>query len=530
MSEYIPVLIAGGGPVGLATAVELAHHGVRSVVVEPRAEVSWSRPRAKTTSARTMELFRRWGLADTVRARAAIPVSWSDQAVFTTGLLHREITRFHGCFGLDLTGDDLVAEPGQQVGQPTIEMILREAATASPYTDLRLGWSVGAVAEDAEGVTAALTGPDGTVTEIRADYLVGADGAWSTVRSAMGAEYRGSADERPNFNIVFRTPGLAEQVPHGPAVHYWVLHPQQPGLIGRLDLDDTWWCIAQGITAAEGERDPLRIVRALVGADIEAEIIATDPWKAKLLLVDHYSTDRVFLAGDAAHLNPPWGGHGFNTGIGDAVNLGWKLGAVLNGWAPCSLLASYGIERKPIAAQTISEAARNMATLAPELTDPRLAGTDAEFEAIRPAVAAAVQHAKDSEFHSLGLVLGYGYRGSPAIIGEAGSRLPHRWIGPGDSLYDHLGDGFTLVGDLTKPIVAEFIEAAEAEGIPLDLFEHPDTGLALVRPDQHIAWTDADPQRAREVLRQAIGHTPRAAQHLLSTSPSAHQVTDKEVP
>ncbi|PXX71511.1 2-polyprenyl-6-methoxyphenol hydroxylase-like FAD-dependent oxidoreductase [Nocardia tenerifensis] len=526
MFEHIPVLVVGGGPAGLATAAELAHHGVRSLVVEPRQDVSWLRPRAKTTSARTMELFRRWGLAETVRARAALPVSWSDQAVFTTGLLNREITRFHGCFGLDLTGDDLVAEPGQQVSQPTIERVLREAVTGS-ISELRLGWSATALSEDPAGVTAVLSGPDGEAGTVRADYVVGADGAWSTVRAAIGAEYEGSADERPNFNIVFRAPGLAERVPHGPAVHYWVLHPEQPGLVGRLDLEDTWWCIAQGVTAEDGERDPLRIVRALVGADIDAEIIATDPWKAKLLLADRYGTDRVFLAGDAAHLNPPWGGHGFNTGIGDAVNLGWKLAAVLNGWAPTELLASYETERKPVAAQTIAEAARNMATLAPELTDERLAGTEAEFESIRPAVAAAVQRAKDGEFHSLDLVLGYSYRGSPLVIGEAGGRLPHRWLGPGDSLYDHLGDEFSLVGDLTEPIVAAFAEAAAAEGIPLKLVDHPATGLALVRPDQHVAWAGDDPRDPREVLRRAIGHP---SPHLVATSHHAHLVTDKEVP
>ncbi|MCG8917216.1 FAD-dependent monooxygenase [Actinokineospora sp. PR83] len=506
MHSRIPVLIAGGGPVGLATALELAHHGVRSLVVEPRDEVSWLRPRAKTTSARTMELFRRWGLAGTVRARAALPVEWSDEAVFTTGLLGREVTRIRGCFGLDLTGDDLAAEPGQQIAQPAVEQVLREAVERTAEAALLTGWSVDTLAEDAEGVAVGLVGPDRAAHRIRADYVVGADGAWSTVREAIGTRYEGSADERPNFNIVFRAPGLADRVPHGPAVHYWVLHPTQPGVVGRLDLADLWWCIAQGVTGEEGDADPLRIVRALVGADVEAEVVATDPWKAKLLLAQRYGTDRVFLAGDAAHLNPPWGGHGFNTGIGDAVNLGWRLAAVLNGWAPRSLLVGYEAERRPIAARTIAEAARNMATLGPELTDDRLIGTDSEFAAARPSVARAVQHAKDSEFHSLDLVLGYTYRGSPHVTGAAGGRLPHRWLGPGNSLYDHLGREFTLIGDLTHPLVEEFSAAAAAERVPLALFDDPTGEPALVRPDQHVAWTAADPGVPRDVLRRAIGH------------------------
>ncbi|WP_439680810.1 FAD-dependent monooxygenase [Embleya sp. MST-111070] len=507
MTTHVPVLIAGGGPVGLATALELAHHGVPSLVVEPRTEVSWLRPRAKTTSARTMELLRRWGIASRVRERAALPLSWAHEAVFTTGLLGREITRFTGCFGLDLADDDLVAEAGQQIGQPAIEQILREVVTASAHAELRAGWTVTALAEDADGVTATLSGPDGADREVRADYLVGADGAWSTVREAIGVVYEGGADERPNFNVVFRAPGLADRVPHGPAVHYWVLHPGRPGLVGRLDLDDLWWCIAQGVTREEGEADPLRLVRALVGADIDAEIVATDPWRARMSLADRYGTRRVFLAGDAAHLNPPWGGHGFNTGIGDAVNLGWKLAAVLTGWAPAALLDSYEAERRPIAAQTIEEAARNMATLAPELADPRLAGTDAEFAAVRPAVARAVQETKAGEFHSLDLVLGYTYRGTPLVTGRAGERLAHHWLAPGDSLYDHLGRDFTLVGDLDRPETEEFAKAADTEGIPLHLLHHPPTTLALVRPDQHLAWTATrdEPVNPREVLRRAVG-------------------------
>ncbi|MFF0488624.1 FAD-dependent monooxygenase [Nocardia sp. NPDC004068] len=506
MTTHVPVLVAGGGPVGLATALELAHHGVRSLVVEPRTQVSWLRPRAKTTSARTMELFRRWGIADAVRAEAPLPVSWSDRVVFTTGLLGREITWFDRCFGLDLGGDDRAAEAGQQIPQPALEQVLRAEVTSNPLTTLLTGWTVAAVTEDTHGVAATLTGPDAAERRVRADYLVGADGAASTVRAAIGARYVGSADERPNYNIVFRAPGLAERVPHGPAVHYWVLGATQPGMLGRLDLTDTWWAIAQGLSAERGDADPLRVVRNLVGADIDAEILATDPWTAKMLLADSYGTDRVFLAGDAAHLNPPWGGHGFNTGIGDAVNLGWKLAAVVHGWAPSTLLKSYAAEREPIARRTIAEAVRNMAVLGPELADPRLHGSTAEFESARPLVARAVQEAKDSEFHSLDLVLDYTYRGSPVLCDSGGPRLPHRWLGPGDSLYDHLGPEFTLLGDTRHPLVPEFADAAAAQGIPLTVLHQPVAGLTLVRPDQHVAWTSADGADAAAVLRRAVGH------------------------
>lgn len=492
----VPVLIAGGGPVGLATAVELAHHGVRCLVVEPRETVSWLRPRAKTTSARSMELLRRWGLAQVLRARAPLAVSWSDEAVFVTGLLGREITRIGGCFGLDLIGSDLAAEPGQQVPQPLVEEVLREAVGDALLT----GWQVAGLREDADGVTVRITS-GGREREVRARYVVGCDGPRGVTRDAIGARYEGRQDARPNFNIVFRAPGLAERMPHGPAVHYWVLNPAQPGMLGRLDLDDTWWCIAQGVRAADA--DPVRLVRNLAGADIDVEILATDPWTARMLLADRYAGGRVFLAGDAAHQNPPYGGHGFNTGIGDAVNIGWKLAAVLLGWAPARLLATYESERRPIAAATIEAAAANMATLAPELADPALMGEEAEFEKVRPLVAEAVRRTKDSEFHSLDLVLGYTYAGSSIVASGTGERLPHRWLAPGESLYDRLGPAFSLVGDQETPGAAVVVAQAGELGVPLRVVDLPGESLALVRPDQHVAWRGGDPSGA---LRVALGH------------------------
>ncbi|MEV0827154.1 FAD-dependent monooxygenase [Nonomuraea rubra] len=496
--DSVPVLIAGGGPVGLATAVELAHHGVRCLVVEPRETVSWLRPRAKTTSARSMELLRRWGLAETLRSRAPLAVSWSDEAVFTTGLLGREITRIGGCFGLDLVGSDLAAEPGQQVPQPLVEEVLREAVGDALLT----GWQVAGLQEDADGVTVRITSGD-QEREVRARYVVGCDGPRSVTRAAIGSRYEGRQDARPNFNIVFRAPGLAERMRHGPAVHYWVLNPAQPGMLGRLDLKDTWWCIAQGVRAEDA--DPVQLVRNLAGDDIEVEILATDPWTARMLLADRYASDRVFLAGDAAHQNPPYGGHGFNTGIGDAVNIGWKLAAVLLGWAPPGLLATYESERRPIAADTIEAAARNMATLAPELADPALMGDDAEFEKVRPAVAEAVLRTKDSEFHSLDLVLGYTYAGSAIVSSGAGERLPHRWLAPGESLYDRLGPAFSLVGDQRSPGAAVLVAEAEELGVPLQIVDLPGEPLTLVRPDQHVAWRGGDPSGA---LRTALGRRP----------------------
>ena len=216
-----------------------------------------------------------------------------------------------------------------------------------------------------------------------------------------------------------------------------------------------------------------------------------------MLMADTFGERRVFLVGESAHVNPPWGGHGFNTCVGDAVNIAWKIAAVEHGWAPRGLLASYETERRGVIEQTIASAEANMRMLADVL----------------PRDAAAIQRAKRAEFHSLGLVLGYSYAGSPVIqpgprptldatsytpAAEPGARLPHCWLSDGSSLYDRLGRGFTLVGPVAAPGVADLMRRARRRRIPLTLAESPPdypwrAEFLLVRPDQHIAWRAEDP-------------------------------------
>ena len=348
-------------------------------------------------------------------------------------------------------------------------------------------------AEDAEGA----------LFSTRAQYAVGADGARSVVRAAAGAVYEGSNAGRPNLSIVFRSSGLGALISDR-AVHRWVLNPAAPGVVGPMDLGDVWWAIATGRPDDDRNADPVAIVRAMVGADIEVEVLGTDPWQARSLLATAYRSGRLLLAGDAAHQNPPWGGHGFNTGVGDAVNLGWKLAAVLRGWAPPELLDTYEAERRPVAADTIRIAAENARTLATELASEALMGGPEAFAAARSAAAETVQRMKHIEFHCLGLVLGYGYGPRAAEqttdgsdfhpVAAAGNRLPHHWLAPGDSLYDHLGTGFTVLG--ADQAVAALVAAAERRGVPIrhlgaglvDTSTRYGADVVLVRPDQHIAW------------------------------------------
>ena len=250
--------------------------------------VSHLRPRAKTTNARTMEHFRRWGLAERLRAVAPLKVAWSQDVVFCATLLGHEVMRFTDCLGLFPQRTDLVAEAGQQIAQPLVEEVLREAVGDLETCNSRLGWTLQ---------------PYNNVTMVcgRHSSMSGASSGWSRRPMLWGAtapaawyaqlsarSYEGASDSRPNFGVVFRAPGLAERQPHGPAVHYWVLNPACPGVLGRMDLADQWWGIANGVSAEVGESDPLALIRGLVGAGIDAEVLGTDPWTARMLLADRY--------------------------------------------------------------------------------------------------------------------------------------------------------------------------------------------------------------------------------------------------
>ncbi|MFF2029168.1 FAD-dependent monooxygenase [Arthrobacter sp. NPDC058192] len=560
----VQVLISGGGPSGLFLALDLAARGIATLVIEPRDAVDPTRPRAKTTNARTMTHLRRLGLADALRAAAPLAVDYAQDVIFCTGIAGpeaHELRRFRQAFQLVPGRYDPQPECGQQVPQPVLEEVLREAAAGSPLITLLTGWTVEAVdMSDGDGAAAVagrtpvavgVSDASGRTRSVTAGFVIGADGGSSAVRRRLGLRLEGGSAALSNISILFRSRELGSAITLDPAVQYWVVGADTAGMVGPMDLDDTWWAIVQGVDpqTAVSSGDAAAMVRSLVGTEavnIDVEVVATDPWTARMLLAPEYSRGSIFLVGDAAHLNPPWGGHGFNTCIGDAANLAWKLAAALQGWAGPGLLDSYGRERRPVAERTIRDAAANGEALAYHFADPLLVAAGPDGEAARQAAFEALA-VKQSEFDSLGLVLGYAYGGSPVVVPDGspvpaedptryvpaaspGALLPHVWLGDGTSVYSRLGQGFTLLADAgtldgvpAEHVFAPVLDAAARQGIPVTVAavgpsddgtppsELWGAAAVLVRPDQHVAWRGSSAEAAAAALAVAAGWTaPRA--------------------
>ncbi|MBT2248618.1 FAD-dependent monooxygenase [Arthrobacter sp. BHU FT2] len=552
--EMAQVLIAGGGPSGLFLALDLASRGVASTIIEPRTVVDHTRPRAKTTNARTMAHLRRLGLAGALREASPLPVDYAQDVIFCTGLTGpaaHELRRFRNAFQLVPGRYGPQPECGQQVPQPVLEEVLRAAVAENSLVTFVTGWSVtevnGTAGEGSAvpGAGVVIADASGAPRTIAASYVVGADGGSSAVRRSLGLRLEGGSAALSNISILFRSESLAPAISLDPAVQYWVVGSESSGMVGPMDLDGTWWAIVQGVdpsvTVTTGDAGAM--VRQLVGSDVDVDVLATDPWTARMLLAPEYSRGNIFLVGDAAHLNPPWGGHGFNTCIGDAANLAWKLAATIQGWAGPDLLASYGAERRPVAARTISDAAENGKALAYHFADPDLAVSGPAGDAARREARAALA-VKQSEFDSLGLVLGYAYGNSPVVLPDGpaspaghpiryvpsaapGALLPHAWLAKSFSLYDALGAAFTLLVDAgslggvpADDAFAPVREAGARQGIPLTiaavgpsddgthLSEVWGANAVLVRPDQHVAWRGNAAGAAAAALPVAAGWTP----------------------
>ena len=519
------------GPAGLAMAIELGSRGIRVLLVERNAR-SAAAPRAKTTNVRTRTHLRRWGIADALAAASPLGIDYPNDILFVTRLAGHRLAHFRDAFNAAPARSELYPEHAQWVPQYTLERIMLDHVRTLASVEVRFGVSLVDASATGSGVVARLDGPGAEVSEFTARYLVGADGARSRVRELVGAKMEGRYGITRNYNIVFRAPGLAQAHSQGCAVQYWQINSDGASLIGPMDEGDVWFFMPTGMKEGQtlsNEDASGAIVRA-TGVDLPYEILSTDEWLASRLLADSYRKGPMFLVGDACHLHPPFGGYGMNMGIADSVDLGWKMAAAVQGWAAPALLDTYEVERRPMHEAVMEEAVANNAVLGGQLYQEGLENDSPEGEALRGSTRERILAAKAREFHTLGTVLGLGYRPSPAITADGtpepphngqvytpsarpGSLAPHVWLVDGRSLYDLFGAGFALVvaeqADTLQ--VAGATADAQAFDVPLNVVwpEGIDVralygaDMALVRPDQYVAWRGD--RWTAEALHRATG-------------------------
>jgi 2-polyprenyl-6-methoxyphenol hydroxylase-like FAD-dependent oxidoreductase len=521
----IDVLIVGAGPVGLTLAIDLAWRGINVTVVETRAPAAPPEPKCNHVAARTMEIFRRLGVAEKVR-NAGLPADYPHDIVYRTTFTGQELTRIPiPCRRDRFTAKDgpdcnwPTPEPPHRINQIFLEPILFEHAAAQPRIRIINRTSVEQVV--VEDTAARVTLRDletGTVSGLNCRYLIGCDGARSIVRKTIGAELAGDAVVQRVQSTYIRAPDLIGRQHHERAWGTGVINPRRSGMVYAIDGRERW-LVHNYMKPGEGDFDSvdrdacLRTILG-VGADFNYEVISREDWFGRRLIANKFRDRCAFIAGDAAHIWVPYAGYGMNAGIADAMNLSWLLAAHLNGWAPAAILDAYEAERWPITSQVsrfaMSHAEaeiRRRGAVPDEIEAAGLAGHRARQDVGRLSYEINVQ-----QYACAGLNFGTYYDRSPIIAYDGaehpaytmnsytpstvpGCRTPHLWCADGQSLYDAMGPEFTLLRFDAALDVTALEAAARRRELPLRILDverpatgDPDHALVLSRPDQHVAW------------------------------------------
>lgn len=519
-----PVVVVGAGPVGSALALELARHGTPSVVLEKSAKPPRF-PKMDYVNGRSMELLGRLGLSAEIRSRG-VAADQPTNFVFSRGAAEPPVTVWRYPSVADVSRRNAETTDGtmpdqayQRVQGSLLEQVLRRAASEHPLIELRQGCRVTGYTPAGAGVTVSVAGPRGT-DSVTGRYLVACDGAASTVREAAGIAVQATGPPTQHCSLYFTSadPALRR---YGPA--FLTTTTRGLNLVSR-DGAHTW---TASFLVKDGQQpeDPVAVMWDKFGGTFAIdELLDVSHWRGTLAVAEAYRAGPVFLAGDAAHQFYPVGGHGANTGIADAVDLGWKLAAVTAGWGGPGLLDSYQPERRPVAlfnremCANLMEAWQRFARLA-------AIGTARE-------VLAGFLQQEVYQLDNVGIHFGYRYSGSSVVSAADAAAGPPPWhwgeVTPvpwpggrvpsialdGTPLYQLLGTGFTLV-DLSGTGEGEtFVKEAAQRGIPLTWVGCDDAAirhrwscdLVLVRPDQHVAWQGSGvPPSVGAVLDQVCG-------------------------
>jgi FAD-dependent monooxygenase len=415
-----------------------------------------------------------------------------------------------------------------------VEAALMARCLADPLIDVRRPWSVADLRQDADGVDLTIVHSEsGEELVLRTGYVVGCDGAHSQVRTLLGIEQQGSEAVATLSLVHFRSRDRERLQAHG---QFWHVYFATGGILIAQDEDEVWTVHAMLPPDADtGELDPVALVHQVCGVPVEIdEVLEHTFWRPNVLVADRFRSGRVFLAGDACHQVIPTGGYGMNTGLADAIDIGWKLAAVLDGWGGEALLDSYEAERRPVAIRNRDWSFRNLSVQLQILdrADVALVDEDSDRGATHRAELAAFVAGHDGENTSTGLELGYCYADSPVVASEEGSpleldplayvpstrpgaRAPHVPLADGRSILDSFSRGLTLV-DHGAPDAGRVLDAAAAHGVPIShLALEADASsarvyerrLVLLRPDGHVAWRgDAAPADCRALIARITGH------------------------
>jgi len=509
------VLIAGGGPVGTALAVDLALRGVDCVVVERRTTIDQA-VKAQELSSPTMEHFARWGIADELRRRTP---GHSHASIWFRGPLAEPAL---GEVSWNAPDPAQVSELPHVAAQRHVNALLRERAVELGVPHV-MGWVLDDLEQHEGGVTVTLRSVDGDeTTRVEAAYVVGADGGHSRTRTAAGIGRTESELLARHYNLVVRMSDLVERLGGVPTLVNMVWMPTWHSMGHAVDVDAGVWRQLIGPFPPDHElsdAEAVELTRRFVGADVTVEVLQKPSFPIQQRIAERYESGRVALAGDAAHLFPPYMGQNMNTGIGDAVNLGWKLAALLEGWGGAALLPSYTVERRAVAQRTADAsiaAWRTTLEVQALVRDEGMPPAGSPDE-VRRRLTERMNEISYIEWNKDGVVLDARYSGSPIVIDDdvparpwehteyrpqakPGHRLPHVWLPDGMSIYRFLGAGFTLLNlaaDLDE--VAAVARTGVLTGIPLDVVDLRDQSLrevyeadlVLVRPDRHVAWRGA---------------------------------------